>query len=218
MPFDRPLLHCGLLAFLFAFSNADSAAMVIVPDDAPTINTAMELISECDIVLVRAGTYVEEIDTSGTPICFTLRSELGPESTIIVGGILTAHHEGAFQVTIDGFTIRDGVGISMSSGSPQNRVTIRNCVIVNNSRLGRSGVSAEGGGIRLHTFGSFPFPFNDPQIRIEDCIIRGNQGSRGGGIWISHEARITNCVITDNLATGAGGGIYYDPSSARRFV
>jgi Right handed beta helix region len=213
---NRRTLSSSLLVLLLALPGIASAGIVIVPDNAPTINAAMALISECDLILVRAGVYVEEISTGAHPLCFTLASESGPESTIIVGGVLTPHHEGSFTVTIDCFTIRDGVGISMSSGTPNNRVTIRNCVIVDNSRLG-TGVP-DGGGIHLRAFGSSPFPTNDPQIRIENCVIRGNQGARGGGIWISHEARITNCIITDNLATGAGGGIYYDPSIARRFV
>jgi hypothetical protein len=219
MRFDRPLLHCGLLALLLAFATADSAATVIVPDDAPTISAALQAIASCDTVLVRSGTYVEEVGPTfpGFPICFTLRSESGPESTEIVGGIWAPHEEAAYRITIDGFTIRDGIGIRISSASPGCQIAIRHCVIENNSKLGRPGLSPNGGGINLSTYGNL-FPSNNPLIKVEDCIIRGNEGAAGGGLYIRHETKIANCVITDNLATGAGGGIYCDATNGRRFI
>ena len=102
---------------------------------------------------------------------------------------------------IEGFTIRggfstyqiggDGAGIRCDGASP----TIRDCVIAENIVWG---IQYDGGGIYLRA--SF--------ARVEDCVVRNNHASYGGGIACRGEGApvIARCFIHDNLA-GYGGGI-----------
>ena len=63
----------------FAFS-----ATIYVPDDFTSIQGAINASVNGDIVVVRSGTYVENIDFLGKAI--TVKSEQGPDFTIIDGG------------------------------------------------------------------------------------------------------------------------------------
>ena len=169
-----------------------------------SIQAAINASVDGNEVLVHDGTYVENINFNGKAI--TVRSENGPESTIIDGnasgsGVTFESGEGADSV-LDGFTIQNGSftgGIACTSGSSP---TITKCII--------SGNTAEffGGGIWCYQ-GSSP--------SITDCIITGNNAPvAGGGIfcWQDCTPAITNCIISENTTDDGGGGIYFEDCGA----
>ena len=59
------------------------AATISVPMDYSTIQEAIDAVVDGDLILVAAGTYVENIDFLGKAI--TLQSEVGAEATVIDG-------------------------------------------------------------------------------------------------------------------------------------
>jgi len=147
------------------------------------INTAKEGYT----VLVHPGTYVENINFNGKNI--TVKSTDGAEKTIIDGNqngsvVKFVNGENA-QAVLKGFTLTNGNG---------NYMDIR----------GDLGYARQGGGI--YTDKSNPTVTNLKIVR--------NKADFGAGIasYISGPM-ISNTVISDNIATTWGGGIYYSHST-----
>lgn len=106
----------AIIGFIFFFFVAGSAWPVdwYVPDHFATIQEAIDAASSGDTIMVRPGTYQERINFLGKGI--TLKSESGPEATIIDGRgstpgsiVLFTTSEGPDSV-LDGFTITQGRG------------------------------------------------------------------------------------------------------------
>lgn len=149
-----------------------------------------------DLVLVAAGTYVENLRIHYKGI--TLQSEAGPDLTIIEGAfgtILSFEGTATGGALVDGFTLRygfsagDGGAIFCNSHADP---TIMNCTITNN-------FASNGGGLRCE-INSSP--------KIIDCIFSENSATVLGGAISCYEdshAKVTNCIINDNYAPYGGG-------------
>ncbi|HEU0176378.1 MAG TPA: right-handed parallel beta-helix repeat-containing protein [Blastocatellia bacterium] len=181
-----------------------------VPSDQPTIQAAIDAASNGDTVLVAPGTYRENINFGGKAI--TVRSESGPQVTIIDGGaadsvVRFTSGEGRDSI-LNGFTLQngradpsqglgDGGGIIVGGGcSP----TITNNEVRNNH-------ASSGGGIAILS--------GSPLIRLNTISGNSNNlssgGTAGGGIYIqgSGSAEILDNVISDNASHfGAGIGLF----------
>jgi hypothetical protein len=199
-----------------------------VPQDHPTIQSAIDAAIDGCTVMVADGTYAgpgnRGLRFQGKAIM--LQSENGPEHWII-----------DCEQQDRGFTFTSGEppeavleGVSIINGRPHEaagggihckgaRPTIRNCVIQH-----CQSTSGAGGGIYCAG--------NENQV-ISHCIISHNTadgingGGGGGGIYIASTARwitVEHCTITHNRAVrredatvdyyGKGGGIYYVGSYA----
>lgn len=122
---------------------ADDAQVLRVPDEYPSIQTAIDASPSGAIVLVAPGRYRECLDLQGKVI--TVRSEAGPDATSITGGcagttVCMISGESALTV-LEGFVItggtgdagldgrRVGGGLRIEASSP----TIRGCIITGNT-------------------------------------------------------------------------------------
>ncbi len=197
-----------LPAFL-AFSTPVHATTMYVPDDHATIHGAIDVATHGDTIIVRPGTYFGYLHFWGKAI--TVRSEAGPEVTIIDSGnecrgVSFRHGEGRDSV-LEGFTIQNcrpygvanGGGIFCQYSSP----TIRNCVITNctpNPWDLQAPDFAAGGGVACNGGGS---PL------LIGCTIKDNYGLwQGGGVFASLASpMLVNCIVTGNVAEN-GGAIY----------
>jgi len=173
-----------------------------VPDDRPTIMTAVNDCYDYDTIIVRDGIYTgadnKNINLGGKIV--TLRSEKGPAQCIIDcegngRGFYLESTEKSGSV-IDGFTIMNG-NTSDNGGGIYcgSNLTIKNCKIVGNTAY-------HGGGIYCH--------YSSPSII--NCLISGNSANPslgwGGGIhsYESHHGlTVFNCTITGNSAIYGGG-------------
>ncbi len=205
---SRCVVNGAIVLFCLSFSGAKSA-VIHVPDDHSTIQEAVNAACDGDTIIVRPGTYVENIDFLWTSL--TLKSEKGSEVTVIDGNqnvsALTIHSGPGVQLVVDGFTVTNGAGQKRWTHQGYYRYgggiycgdncspTITNCVIVGNTALGTRG---SGGGI----FCEFSSPI------ISNCVITGNASDSGGGIgcWDSFPA-MTNNTIYGNSASQTGGGM-----------
>ncbi len=193
-----------ILAFLLTLFVCGTleAATYYVPDDYPSIQGAIVAVSASDEIIVRDGTYQENLDFLGKEI--TLRSENGPETTIIDGSSLSevtvtfANGEGEAAV-LEGFTIThrntaSGGGILCSNSSP----TITGNIITGNTS------SIGGGGIHCY--------YASPNITNNIIKENGNRvGCHGGGIYCySSSPTVSDNTIVSNSAGrwGNGDGIY----------
>ncbi len=193
---------------------------IYVPDDWPAIQTAIDNAAGGDTVIVRPGTYVENIDFKGKWI--TLRSEFGPKVTIIdgnqAGSVVTFQSGEDYDTVLDGFTITNGD--AGSGGGILCRYvypTIQNNIITGNNGYYGGGLygfasdadiigntfhantAVAGGGLCIH--GSSPWLWNN--------VIVGNSSAWSGGIeFYGSYAVVRSCTICQNSASNDGGGLY----------
>ncbi|UCG56886.1 MAG: right-handed parallel beta-helix repeat-containing protein [Phycisphaerales bacterium] len=218
------------------------AATVRVPEDFETIQEAIDVAANGDVVEVAPGVYAgpgnRDIEFRGKAI--TVRSANGPEETVIdcaepssTGAI---QHRGCYfheaeksNTVLRGFTIRGGK-ISGSEVPPDNTpwdpdpanpvgggiYCEYSSPTIINCVVKDCGAEVGGG---IGCVGSAP--------TIVDCAVEGctaggfgssRSGGRGGGIGLIRDcnAKISNCIIRGNSGyyNSHGGGIYCRQSSA----
>ncbi len=186
------------ICLLFAFVTVH-AATIYVPDDYTAIQDAIDASSNGDEIVVRPGTYHENIKFYGKAV--TVKSEWYAGITVIDGGQATTvvqfrNSEGPDSV-LEGFTITNGMstgtggGVLCEGASP----TIRNNIIIDNEAYDSSG-----GGI-MCIYSASPV--------ISNNVIIGNRAKYGGGIsnWNLGGATIINNVICGNHASADGGAV-----------
>jgi len=198
----RIVLRVMAIAVVFMAMPA-MAATWYVPDDFANIQAALDGAPANDEVIVRDGTYTgagnKNLDFKGKAL--TLRSENGPESTIIDcegdgRGFIFQWGETSATI-VEGFSIINGGNVNEGGGIQilYSWPTITNCIISNNS-------ASYGGGIWL--WGAW--------YTIGNVTVIGNSATDGGGIYITETTNVVigNSTISGNTATGDGGGIYDD--------
>ena len=116
-----------------------SPATIYVPDSYPTIQAAVDAASPGDTIIVRDGTYTENIDVNKDHL--TIQSQSGAEVTIVRAANPNDHVFSitADSVNIDGFTIRDATEVSAISLYHVKHCNISDNKVMNN----RSGISLQ---------------------------------------------------------------------------
>lgn len=209
------------------------SATYYVPDNYATIQAAIEVSSNGDVIIVRPGTYVENIDFVGKAI--TVKSEQGASVTKIDGNQLDAvvifSPGGGLDSILEGFTVTNGDGhFGGGIACSISGATIKDCTVSQN-------VASAGGGIYA--------VYSD--MVISDTLVVANCANiqDGGGIdcsdgsltisnsiiaynWLSHDQyqqagaiktvrcdlSLTNTAIVKNRAVyGQAGGIYSSDTS-----
>lgn len=193
------LLSILLLALLFTPSAYSDT--IYVPDDHASIQSAIDAANDLDVIVVRPGTYMENIDYLGKSI--HIQSESGPEVTVIDGSdqaSVVIFQNGEVNAVLEGFTITNGWGTPGYSGRTGGgiRCTAESIPIIRNNII-TDNRARYGGGI-----------FTEWAMEIQNNIISNNHANSGGGAIYAANAgsvNIENNVITDNNANNAGGGI-----------
>jgi len=102
--------------------------VLYVPDDYPTIYEAVENTKTGDTIIVRDGTYTENINVSKQ---LTIKSENGSANCIVdAGGSGSTFTLSADGVTIEGLTIKGGIRVFSNN----------NIILENNISKGDSGI------------------------------------------------------------------------------
>jgi len=166
-----------------------------------TINKAIEVATNGDVIYIDSGTYVTntEIEINKG---ISLKGIFGKLNTKIKSDGTTRHR--VFKLNhpncvLEGLTISDGISPDIYGDGEGGNILILNgskitdCIIENGSgyQYGGNIMVDQGGGI------------------IEKCIIRGGitrfpTGS-GGGIAIYDQALVTDCLIYNNTSPTGGG-------------
>ncbi|MHC4943195.1 MAG: choice-of-anchor Q domain-containing protein [Planctomycetota bacterium] len=220
----KPLM---IIAAMFFFSFLGYSAVYYVPDDYSTIQGAIDASNSRDTIIVRSGTYYENIDYLGKSL--TIESESGPTLTVIDGaqnGSVVTMTNITGSPVLEGFTVTNGLaekggGIYSKNSDPY----ISDSIVTNNgTENGDWSPGGDGGGI-----------FCDSGT-IVDSVISNNEtgygsqdfrpGGYGGGIFIASSfTHIENCLIENNTTGrggsgthagdgGWGGGIYSSPGAS----
>jgi outer membrane protein assembly factor BamB len=187
-----------IAAVLLLVSNA-FGAVLSVPGDYTTIQSAIDASVAGDTVIISPGTYSGEgnynITFSGKAVTV---SSVNPddegvvESTVIDCNGLGRGFTIDANVVLDGLTVTKGnTGIYISAGAP----LIRNCDIRDNNAT----PVGSGGGI-----------YSSGNMTIIGCQIRGNHARYGGGIFYSGSSATVTIIdsnISGNSSAMQGGGI-----------
>jgi serine protease len=237
IPFILMIALLSSVVFLVPTESASAQLVITVPGDQPTIQSAIDVATAGDTVLVAPGTYVENINFQGKAV--TVESEQGAEVTVIDGnlaGPVVTFASGEGQASIlRGFTLQRGLasnggGVRINASSPtvdgniirnnmacgggggveadNSSARIEHNLITNNGQWSACSGGPGGGGIGLVGAG---------QTQILDNTIMGNSWSSGGGITLFAAGApvIRGNVIKANSAYDSGGGLWIvNPSDA----
>ena len=201
----------AVMCVFLCWQGLANAAEILVPQDVPQINTAIDLALEGDEIIVSPGDWPAPINFNGKNII--VRSSEGPEVTRLVGsgnGSVVSFISGEISgATLEGFTIQSGGGTQTANGLLGGGIlimnsypTIRNCIIENNTAASGAGIHIEG-----PTFGI---------VTVDSVVIRNNSTSdSGGGMCLNNsaEATLLNCHFENNVAEVVAGGILCEESS-----
>jgi len=195
--------------FLFALPTA-SADTIHVPKDLDTIMSAIHAASEQDVILVKPGTYTENINFLGKQI--SLISEEGPEVTWIdgdqAGSVVTFENNEKEQTLLQGFTLTNGSGTALGNGFSGGGIfcvgaspTIQENIITGND------VEYGGGGILCKDRSKAKI--------IKNQIVDNEAGYHGGGILCME---YSSPLITKNtIALNRAGYSVMENGSASLF-
>jgi hypothetical protein len=205
----------ALLSLIFlapSITRAYLSQTISVPTDAPTIQAAINLASDGDLVLVAPGIYQENIQLAGKTI--TLASQFHTtqnpsfiDQTIIDGGgntVITVDSSVGPDTKIIGFTIRNGSGSGNDGIKTSAKLHILNNHFINNNDA--IDYSSGGGVARHNVFennGDDAVDFdNASDAIIEDNIIRNN-GDDGIEIRMQpYSGPTLNIIIRRNTISG----------------
>lgn len=213
------------------------AAVLHVPADYPTVQSAIDAAAAGDRIIVAAGVYRENLTIDEKPI--DLSSESGPAATILDGGaryasvVTITNYETGSAVRIAGFAIRRGYATGRVGGGGVSQLggqlTLEDDAIAGNQARGYD-QACLGGGVYLygdatvrHTRiagnyaacqggGVYVAAAGRDPILIADNLIERNWagnsgGGQAGGLYIGAEATLVRNVVRDNEATDGPGGV-----------
>lgn len=159
---------------------------IIVPDDYPSIQQAINAANENDTIFVKNGTYYEHVVVNKT---VSLIGECRSTTIIDGNGTDIVVDVRANDTVISGFTIQNSGGYEPASG-----IRLYHCF---NSSVSNNNANNNHKAIYL--------------FACVNCFVNGNTASNSGvGIRLD---RSSNCYIFDNNANNNGHGIFIDGSS-----
>ncbi len=197
-----------LLVALLVLSPLCFADDIYVPDDHGTIQGAMDAAQDHDTIIVRPGTYYENIKFYNKEI--VLKSEMGPEVTVIDGMqklyVVIYPYNNKEDAVLDGFTITNGYASHGSGilirGTSQ---TFKNNIIKNNIIKRNFGTRC-GGGVYCSGISS---------TFVNNTIVENFSQDEGGGLYITgSDVTMINNTIANNRARHEEGGISINSSSS----
>ena len=193
------LFFCTTILFLCVFISSASASTLHVPDDYSTIQAAVNAANAGDVVIVRDGTYTENVDVKKR---LTIRSENGADFTTVKS---TKPSEFIFEiragyVNISGFTVIgttancDGIALfsnycNISYNTVSNNTYGIKIVYSNNNKISGNIISNNNCGIDI--------AFSSNNL-ISNNNIMNNKGSAGIYIDFSNSNIINNNTILNN--------------------
>ncbi len=223
-----------ILVVLLGLSPIAFSVEIFVPDDYTKIQDAINAALDGDTIVVRPGTYVENIDFSGKAI--TVQSEQGAAVTTIDGNqagcVVTFQGGEGLDSVLEGFTVTNGSGtwhMSYTGGGgiycETSSPTITNNTISNNTANGRGGgiycyagspaitKNTITGNVADNSIGGGLF-FSKSSPAIINNTFSDNRADWGGAIYFSNASpTIANNTISGNTAYFYGGGISFSGSS-----
>jgi hypothetical protein len=225
------------LSFLVLWASAAGAATWIVDiggaGDFTSIQTAVDSAATADTILVKPGTYLEQIRFLPGKGGIVLKGEGPPESVVVEADtIVVGMWSVDPAVRVENLTLTGG-NIYGALWIQQSKAEFINCVIKGN--VGPGGCQGVGGGGQIHIQSDALFEgcvFEDntaweapggliiwsSRADIRGCIFRNNSSCYGGGLEMYHcegngVSVIEGNLFLNNVASVWGGGLFNVDSS-----
>jgi|GEM_PF-1970615 len=177
------------------------ATVLNVPLQYFTIQMAIDSAVAGDTVLVAANAmYVENIDFLGKDITVTTPNPVADRFTTIIDGggngtVVSFKNSETNLARLQGFTIQNGTGTLHDWWYYLNVVKLA------------------GGGILCDSPHSYDHnaPAYGSSPTLSYLIIQNNSAEMGAGLcaWLRSYPVIENTIVKNNVASGAGGGLYF---------
>lgn len=205
----RVFASTAWLSVAAILGSAPSYAQTLrVPEMFSTIQSALDAAPPSAIVLVGPGTYRENLEIV-KPV--TLRSSEGPRQTILDGKraapVIVARGSGSDKVTIDGFTITNGLNnfqLSTTTAPGQAAgIFLDSVVAVVTDNVIRDNMGCVGSGVSTLS-ASLSLQRNHIVNNPQDP---GCDGADGGGVFLRADGAIAS-VIANNIIAGHRIGGY----------
>lgn len=197
------VLRAAALATAVLFGATATAADLQVPQEYPTIQSAVDAAASGDRILLAPGSYVETVVIDDQQL--VLEGSEGAASTELAGA---GDGEAAFLITLSGaaadlevrgLTVTGGFGEAGSFGAgPGGGVLVDGASLtVRDSRfVGNAGIT--GGAIQVV----------EGSLAVHDSIFEGNEALHGGAVYLEFSsASIQDSAFAANEATNFGGAV-----------
>ena len=175
------------------------------------------LVSGLTLALAAASTALAAtiyVPDDYTSIQDALDAAVGGDEVVLREGV---YHESG--IAFHGSAAGGGV-ISLRGENPEDFYSVSNTIInagYNNyvMRVYSGGPGASISGISMIHGSASGLIIRSGEVTIDHCIIRGNSGHDGGGIYCKFsEPTLRSCFIQNNHADHGGGGLYFEGTSA----
>ena len=214
-----------------AATSSVVADTINVPADAPTIQTAVNIASAGDTIIVAPGTYFESVAITKT---LTINAAGGPEVTVLnaAAQLASAFTVSADNCSVHGLTITEADVNDLGGAFFIDKnidFSATDCDLVDNvAEVSGGGVYVGAGAavsfVDCNFSGNealFPFGFPtgeggaiycEPQssCTLLRCEFDGNVGGQSGGAiaFFGDNAVFTDCLFEDSIAGSQGGHLF----------
>ncbi len=217
VPYNLILKKLSVILFTILILTSAKADVLIVPDEYPTVQSAVEAAQEGDTVMLQPGRYYENVTIDNKGITLTSYYEMLDDKSIRDRTIIDGMQSGLpllikdvdSEVVMKGLIITNGLSqIAGGIKSYYSKVIFEDILVINNSTT--NVMWCGGGGIYAGA----------SDIVLRNSEIRNNSAYDFGGginIRINSTARLENVRVQNNEVSGGahskGGGIHIDESS-----
>jgi hypothetical protein len=211
-------LACGIMLAGLLVESAASAAVIAVPADQPTIQSAVDAAAAGDVVRVSPGVYPERVRITGARDGLTIEAA-DPSDPPVIKGKTTTSTDGVQIDGPDGITLRalrivdanTGVRLTRVQNAALENLRLENdglgIRIVNGSGNSVSGAFVEGTrgrqGILVES---------SPNTTIEDTVVHAPKRE---GIAIRNSAGAVLLRVTVDGSQGSDGILVYRAKGSR---